>query len=154
VLLRELRASNAELARKLIELERKLKGHDEAITAILSAIRELMNPPAPKRRGIGFTADLEATKWRRHWVPNPPGADFSLRLRLGLLGLPTRKTTPVTRTKLRSCARIHHATPATTLRGARATPIASLGGWARLLFSGRRPKNGDQTLQCAAPPVV
>jgi len=28
------------------------------IAAILSAIRELMNPPAPKRRGIGFTADL------------------------------------------------------------------------------------------------
>ena len=27
--------------------------------AILSAIRELMNPPAPKRRGIGFTANLD-----------------------------------------------------------------------------------------------
>jgi hypothetical protein len=27
--------------------------------AFLSAIRELMNPPAPARRGIGFTADLE-----------------------------------------------------------------------------------------------
>jgi hypothetical protein len=37
---------------------KKLATHDEAITAILSAIRELMNPPAPKRRGIGFTADL------------------------------------------------------------------------------------------------
>lgn len=61
VQLRELLASNAELARKLNELERKLKGHDEAITAILSAIWELMNP-APKRRGIGFTADLEKTK--------------------------------------------------------------------------------------------
>jgi hypothetical protein len=58
VRLREVLASNAELARKLNDLERKLKGHDEAITAILSAIRELMNPPAPKRRGIGFTADL------------------------------------------------------------------------------------------------
>jgi len=52
----------AEPARKLNDLERKLKGHDEAIAAILSAIRELMNPPAPKRRGIGFTADLERTK--------------------------------------------------------------------------------------------
>lgn len=62
VQLRELFASNAELARKLTELERKLKGHDEAITAILSAIRELMNPPAQKRRGIGFTADLEPTE--------------------------------------------------------------------------------------------
>ena len=30
-----------------------------AITAILSAIRELMNPPAPKRRPIGFTANIE-----------------------------------------------------------------------------------------------
>jgi len=62
VQLRELLASNAALAHKLNELERKLKGHDAAITAILSAIRELMNPPAPKRRGIGFTADLEPTK--------------------------------------------------------------------------------------------
>jgi len=62
VLLRELLASNAELARKLNELERQLKGHDDAITAILSAIRVLMNPPAPKRRGIGFAADLEPTK--------------------------------------------------------------------------------------------
>lgn len=34
------------------------KHHDEAIAAILSAIRELMHPPAPKRRGIGFTADV------------------------------------------------------------------------------------------------
>jgi len=62
VQLRELLASNAELARRLDELEGKLEHHDEAITAILSAIRELMNPPAPKRRGIGFTADLEKTK--------------------------------------------------------------------------------------------
>lgn len=61
VQLRELLASNAELARRLDELEGKLEHHDEAITAI-SAIRELMNPPAPKRRGIGFTADLEKTK--------------------------------------------------------------------------------------------
>lgn len=56
--LRELLASNTALARKLDELERKYKHHDEAIAAILSAIRELMNPPAPKRRPIGFTADL------------------------------------------------------------------------------------------------
>jgi hypothetical protein len=52
----ELLASNTAL--KLDELERKYKHHDEAIAAILSAIRELMNPPAPKRRPIGFTADL------------------------------------------------------------------------------------------------
>jgi len=58
VRLRELLASNAALARKLDELERKYKHHDDVIAAILSAIRDLMNPPAPKRRGIGFTADI------------------------------------------------------------------------------------------------
>ena len=57
--LRELPTSNTALARKLNELEGRLKKHDETITAILSAIRELMNPPPPKRRPIGFTADLE-----------------------------------------------------------------------------------------------
>jgi hypothetical protein len=59
VQLRELLASNTALARKLNELEGKLKNHDETIAAILSAIRELMNPPAPKRRGIGFTANID-----------------------------------------------------------------------------------------------
>jgi hypothetical protein len=62
VKLRELLASNKELARRLDELEahieKRLAAHDEAITAILSAIRQLMDPPAPKRRPIGFTADL------------------------------------------------------------------------------------------------
>jgi hypothetical protein len=59
VQLRELLASNTLFARKLNELEGKLKNHDEAIVAILSAIRELMNPLPPKRRGIGFTANLD-----------------------------------------------------------------------------------------------
>ncbi len=62
VKLRELLTSNKELARQFGELEarleKKLTAHDEAIAAILSAIRQLMNPPQPKRRGIGFTADL------------------------------------------------------------------------------------------------
>jgi hypothetical protein len=63
VRLREILASNRELVRRLDQLEdrieKKLAGHDEAITAILSAIRELTNPPPPRRRGIGFTADLD-----------------------------------------------------------------------------------------------
>ena len=62
VKLRELLTSNKELARRLDELEgrieKKLATHDQAIAAILSAIRQLMNPPVPKRRPIGFTADL------------------------------------------------------------------------------------------------
>ena len=58
VRLRNLLASNTALVRKLDELERKYQHHDDAIKAILAAIRELMNPPEPKRRPIGFTADL------------------------------------------------------------------------------------------------
>jgi hypothetical protein len=60
--LRETLAANRELARRFAELEarlgKKLADHDEAIAAILSAIQELMNPPSPRRRPIGFTADL------------------------------------------------------------------------------------------------
>jgi hypothetical protein len=63
VQLRELLGSNRELARRFAQLEarldKKLTDHDAAIAAILSAIRELMNPPVPKRRSIGFTADLK-----------------------------------------------------------------------------------------------
>jgi hypothetical protein len=62
VRMRELLASNTALARKLDELERKYQHHDEAIKAILSAIRELMTPTVPKHRPIGFTADLGADK--------------------------------------------------------------------------------------------
>jgi hypothetical protein len=63
VQMRELFSSNKELARRFAQLETRLnKGlaeHDDAIAAILSAIRQLMNPPPPQRRGIGFTADID-----------------------------------------------------------------------------------------------
>ena len=62
VQLREMLASNKELARRFAQLEtrldKRLTTHDEAIAAILAAIRQLMHPPVPKRRPIGFTADL------------------------------------------------------------------------------------------------
>lgn len=55
VRLREVLAGNKELAAKLGELERKLKGHDQAIAGILDAIRQLVAPPpAPRKRPIGF----------------------------------------------------------------------------------------------------
>ena len=58
VRLRELIATNKELAKKLDELERKLATHDQAIAGILGAIRELMTPPEPpKKRKIGFIKD-------------------------------------------------------------------------------------------------
>jgi ORF6N domain-containing protein len=60
--LREVLTTNRELARRFRQLESrldsKLNEHDEAIAAILSAIRELMKPPEPPHRGIGFTADV------------------------------------------------------------------------------------------------
>ena len=58
VKLREMLASNTALVQKLNELERKLQSHDQAIVGILKIIRELMNPLAPERKPIGFTADL------------------------------------------------------------------------------------------------
>jgi hypothetical protein len=66
VKLREMLASDRELTRRFAELESrlqtKLAQHDEAIAAILSAIRQLMNLPAPRQRPIGFTADLDAKR--------------------------------------------------------------------------------------------
>jgi hypothetical protein len=59
VKLHQMLASNKELPQKVDELERKLQTHDRAIVDILKAIRQLMNPPPPARRPIGFTADLE-----------------------------------------------------------------------------------------------
>lgn len=57
VRLREMVAANAELATKLDELERRVTGHDDAITNIVRAIRELAAPPDPKpKRRIGFVS--------------------------------------------------------------------------------------------------
>ena len=58
VRLRVMVAANKELANKLDELERRVSHHDEAITSIVKAIRELATPPEPKsRRRIGFISD-------------------------------------------------------------------------------------------------
>ncbi len=63
VRLREVLTGNKELAAKLGELEKKLKGHDQAIAGILDAIRQLMAPPpAPKKRPIGFVTGEERKK--------------------------------------------------------------------------------------------
>lgn len=62
VRLRELLSTNKALAAKLNELEHKLESHDQAIAGILNAIRELMKPPQPNRRPIGFVAPAEKPK--------------------------------------------------------------------------------------------
>ena len=52
--LREILATHKELARKLEELEKRIEGHDEEITALFDAIRELMEPPEKPGKRIGF----------------------------------------------------------------------------------------------------
>lgn len=61
--LRETLAAHKELAKRLDELEarieKKLTTHDQAISAILSTIREIMRAPEPTRRPIGFVTPGE-----------------------------------------------------------------------------------------------
>lgn len=64
VQMRELVSANAVLARKLAELEEKSDLHDEAIAQLFQAIRGLIEPPAPKKREIGFHVRETAPKYR------------------------------------------------------------------------------------------
>ena len=63
VKLRELLASNTELARKLEALEKSVATLDartrRQFEEVYRAIRALMAPPATKSRPIGFTADVD-----------------------------------------------------------------------------------------------
>jgi hypothetical protein len=62
VQLREMLSSHKELALKLEALERKVGSHDQAITSLLEAIRQLMFQPTKQSRPIGFTADIKASQ--------------------------------------------------------------------------------------------
>jgi hypothetical protein len=62
VRLRQLLATNAELARKLGALEKK---YDAQFKVVFDAIRQLMKPPEPKRRKIGFIVSERAAKYGR-----------------------------------------------------------------------------------------
>lgn len=53
VQLREMLSSNKELSKKLDDLERKVSSHDQAITGLIHAIRELAKPEGKKNK-IGF----------------------------------------------------------------------------------------------------
>ena len=58
VRLRGMIATNKELAHKLDELERKVAAHDQSISGLIVAIRELAAPsPAKPKRRIGFVID-------------------------------------------------------------------------------------------------
>ena len=62
VRLREMLLSNTDLARKLAALENK---YDAQFKVVFDAIRELMLPPAPPKRQIGFHVHEGATQGYR-----------------------------------------------------------------------------------------
>ncbi|MDJ0855178.1 MAG: hypothetical protein QNI88_08215 [Desulfobacterales bacterium] len=56
VQLRETLAQHKEISRKIEQIERRLSEHDEQITALVGAIKQLMSPKLPpQKRRIGFT---------------------------------------------------------------------------------------------------
>jgi len=59
VKLRQLLASNAELARKLAAMEKK---YDVQFKVVFDAIRQLMSPPAKPKREIGFHVKYDDDK--------------------------------------------------------------------------------------------
>ena len=71
VLMRGQLTANKELAQKLVELESRVSGHDEAIQNLFEAIRQLVEPPLPEnRKQIGFmreTAPPYRVKTRRRF---------------------------------------------------------------------------------------
>ena len=62
VRLRELVATHKDLARKLETLEKR---YDAQFKIVFDAIRELMAPPTPKKRKIGFLVKERAARYGR-----------------------------------------------------------------------------------------
>ena len=62
VRLRELVATHKDLARKLETLEKR---YDAQFKIVFDAIRELMAPPTPKKRKIGFLIKERTARYRR-----------------------------------------------------------------------------------------
>ena len=64
VRLRETLALHKELAHKLTDLERKIENHDENIRTLFEAIHQLMNPPEPPHKEIGFHVKEDSLPYR------------------------------------------------------------------------------------------
>jgi hypothetical protein len=62
VRLRQMLASNVQLARKLADLEKK---YDAQFKVVFDAIRQLMAPPEAKKRKIGFLVEEKAAAYGR-----------------------------------------------------------------------------------------
>lgn len=52
--MREMWLTHKDILLKLEELENKVSGHDREIQVIFEYLKELLNPPQPPRRRIGF----------------------------------------------------------------------------------------------------
>ncbi|RJP64147.1 MAG: ORF6N domain-containing protein [Ignavibacteriales bacterium] len=55
VKLREIIATHKKVEEKLKELENKIKEHDDQIIEIIKIINQLVTPPQPSKKKIGFT---------------------------------------------------------------------------------------------------
>ena len=64
VRLREVLSTHKELAQKLALLEMRVEKHDEDIQAIFRAIHQLMTPPDPPKRRIGFGVEEPKVTYR------------------------------------------------------------------------------------------
>ncbi|PYK84017.1 MAG: DNA-binding protein [Verrucomicrobia bacterium] len=64
VKLRETLETNRKLARKFEELEKRVGKHDEDISGIIEAIRQLIAPPKQPRREIGFHVREKSARYR------------------------------------------------------------------------------------------
>ena len=60
IALRDQLSTQVELKHKLDELEHKVFSHDQTLAGLIDAIRQLMNPASPPKRGIGFTVDVSS----------------------------------------------------------------------------------------------
>jgi hypothetical protein len=65
VRLRQMVGAHKEMAAKLAELERKVASHDGNIKDLFEAIRQLITPPAPNKRQIGFQVKERAARYGR-----------------------------------------------------------------------------------------
>jgi hypothetical protein len=52
--IREMLLTHKDILLQLEKIEKKLAGHDEDITLIFQYLKQLLNPPQPPRRKIGF----------------------------------------------------------------------------------------------------
>ncbi len=69
VQLRKMMSSQTELTHNLDQIEKHIAEHDEQITAIFEAIRQLMTPPDTPKKKIGFEAKEPKAPYGKKAIP-------------------------------------------------------------------------------------